>query len=49
MRIWNGFFAGMIWIFVVAYLIAKTEISISGDVQVLTTAIVIAGGMAGGD
>ena len=49
MRIWHGFVAGMVWVLAMAYLIAKTEISISGDMQVLTTAIVIAGGMAGGD
>ena len=49
MRVWHGFVAGMVWGLVMAYLIAKTGISISEDVQVLTTAIIIAGAMAGGD
>lgn len=49
MRIIYGCAAAVLWCSACAYLIAKTGASISEDIQVLTTAIIIAGAMAGGD
>ena len=40
--------AAWVWIIISAYLMAKGA-EISNDMQVLTTAIIIAGALAGGD
>ena len=47
MKILVGFLAGYIWCVVLAILTTKTNIQISNDTQVITTAIIAAGAMAG--
>ena len=44
----KAFIAAWIWIAISAYLMTKGA-DISNDMQVLTTAIIIAGALAGGD
>ena len=48
MRYLYGIFALIIWCIFLVYVTA-TGIEISNDVQIITTAIVVAGAMAGGD
>ena len=49
MRIFIGLIASVVWILIMSAAVAKTGIAISEDLQWLTTAIVFAGAMAGGD
>ena len=48
MRFVYGALALIVWCILVAYVISQ-GISVSNDMQILTTAIVVAGAMAGGD
>lgn len=50
MRILYGLVAAIIWMYVVAFLSLKTVSSLpSNDIMLLTTAIIAAGAMAGGE
>lgn len=49
MRILYGIASGIIWLFIFALVMATFDINVSGDIQWLSLAIVIAGAMAGGD
>lgn len=49
MRILYGIAAGIIWIYLLAIVMEACNLEISGDMQWLSIAIVIAGAMAGGD
>ena len=49
MRILYGMLVGMLWVFLLAMATAQFGAEISNDIQWLTTAIVVAGAMAGGD
>lgn len=49
MRILHGVCAGMLWILFMAAVSAKCNDKIPADMQWLTTAIIVAGAMAGGD
>lgn len=48
MRVLYGSMAGMLWVFLLAIATAKYGAEISNDIQWLTTAIVVAGALAGG-
>ena len=48
MRYLYGIFALIIWCVFIGYVMTK-GIEISNDVQIITSAIVVAGAMAGGD
>ena len=48
MRYLYGFFALIIWCIFLGYLLTN-GVELSNDVQFITTAIVVAGAMAGGD
>ena len=48
MRYLYGIFTLIIWCVFIEYVMTK-GIEISNDVQIITTAIVVAGAMAGGD
>lgn len=48
MRFAYGVLVALLWVLFEAYLIGKGTV-ISNDMQILTTAIVFAGAMAGGD
>ena len=47
MKFIAGVFAGYIWCVAMLWLMAKTGFQISNDTQVISTAIIIAGAMAG--
>ena len=49
MRILHGVFAGILWILFMAAVSAKGNDKIPAGMQWLTTAIIVAGAMAGGD
>lgn len=49
MRILYALFVGWIWCFGMIVIMSKTNINISNDIQVLSTAIIMAGVLAGGD
>lgn len=49
MRILTGIISGMIWMTFLAVMATKLGIQIDDNTALLTTAIIIAGGMAGGD
>lgn len=48
MRVLTGVVCGILWITFLAFLVTK-GVQISNDQVLLTTSIVVAGGMAGGD
>lgn len=48
MRVLTGIVCGILWITFLAFLVSKGN-QIDSNMTVLTTAIVVAGGMAGGD
>ena len=49
MRMLYGMLAGVLWVFLLAMATAQYGAEIPSDIQWLTTAIVVAGAMAGGD
>ena len=49
MRILYGFIAGSLWVMLIAYAVGKAGVEIPEYVQWLSTAIIVAGAMAGGD
>lgn len=49
MRILTGIISGMIWMTFLAVMATKLGIQIDDNTVILTLAIVVAGGMAGGD
>ena len=49
MRMLYGMLAGVLWVFLMATATAKYGAKIPDNIQWLTTAIVVAGAMAGGD
>ena len=49
MRICYGILVGILWCIVLAMLWAKTGVKFSSEAQIISTAIIIAGAMAGGD
>ena len=49
MRMLYGMLAGILWVFLLAMATAQFGAEISNDIQWLTTAIVVAGALAGGD
>ena len=49
MRTLYGMLAGVLWVFLMATATAKYGAKIPDNIQWLTTAIVVAGAMAGGD
>lgn len=49
MRMLYGMLAGVLWVFLMATAVAKYGAKIPDNIQWLTTAIVVAGAMAGGD
>lgn len=49
MRLLHGIIAGTLWMMLMAYAIERGGIEIPENVQWLSTAIVVAGAMAGGD
>lgn len=49
MRMLYGMLAGVLWVFLMATAVAKYGAEIPDNIQWLTTAIVVAGAMAGGD
>ena len=49
MRMLYGMLAGVLWVFLMATVATKYGAEIPPDIQWLTTAIVAAGAMAGGD
>ena len=49
MRILYGITASILWIFIMAIVIAEYNIKVSSDTQFLSIAIIAAGAMAGGD
>ena len=49
MRTLYGMLAGVLWVFLMATAVAKYGAKIPDNIQWLTTAIVVAGAMAGGD
>lgn len=49
MRIFYGILAGVLWLFVMTYLVGQGMEMPNNKIQILSTAIIIAGAMAGGD
>lgn len=49
MRLLYGFVAGALWVMLMVYAIGKTGVEIPEYVQWLSTVIIVAGAMAGGD
>ena len=49
MRLLKGVIAGYLWCVITGFVIAKTSIQISNDIQFLSAAIVVAGALASGD
>ena len=49
MRFIYGIFACFVWSFFCMFLMSKYDMKVSNDIQILSTAIIIAGAMAGGD
>lgn len=49
MRLLYGFIAGALWVMLMAYATVRVGVEIPGNVQWLSTAIIVAGAMAGGD
>jgi hypothetical protein len=49
MRLLYGFIAGALWVMLMIYAIARVGVEIPENVQWLSTAIIVAGAMAGGD
>ena len=49
MRFLYGIVACFAWCFFCAFLMSKYDMEVSNDIQILSTAIIIAGAMAGGD
>lgn len=49
MRFLYGIVASFVWCFFCAFLMSKYDMKVSNDIQILSTAIIIAGAMAGGD
>ena len=49
MRLFYGIIAGIMWVFLMVTVATKYGAEIPPDIQWLTTAIVAAGAMAGGD
>ena len=49
MRIFYGILAGVLWSIVMMYLVRQGMEMPSNKIQILSTAIIIAGAMAGGD
>ena len=48
MRLMYGAIVAIVWCVLVAWIISQ-GIAVSNDIQILSTAIVVAGAMAGGD
>jgi hypothetical protein len=44
-----GVVAGFVWCYFCMFLMSKYNIEVSNNIQILSTAIIIAGAMAGGD
>lgn len=49
MRIFYGILAGVLWSVVMMYLVGQGMEMPNNQIQILSTAIIIAGAMAGGD
>jgi hypothetical protein len=49
MRFLYGIVACFVWSSLCAFLMSKYDMKVSNDIQILSTAIIIAGAMAGGD
>ena len=49
MRLLHGIIAGTLWVMLMIYAIARVGVEIPENVQWLSTAIIVAGAMAGGD
>ena len=49
MRILEGIIAGTLWVMLMTYAIERVGVEIPEYVQWLSTAIIVAGAMAGGD
>ena len=49
MRILEGIIAGTLWVMLMTYATARFGVEIPENVQWLSTAIIVAGAMAGGD
>jgi hypothetical protein len=49
MRFLYGVVAGFVWSSSCTFLMSKYGMKVSNDMQILSTAIIIAGAMAGGD
>lgn len=49
MRFLYGIVACFVWSFFCMFIMTKHGIKVSNDIQILSTAIIIAGAMAGGD
>jgi len=47
MKLFVGVLAGYIWCMVLGFLMTKVNLQISNDTQIITTAIIVAGAMAG--
>jgi hypothetical protein len=49
MRLLHGIIAGTLWVMLMAYATVRVGVEIPANVQWLSTAIIVAGAMAGGD
>ena len=47
MKLFVGIAAGYIWCMVLGLIITKFNLQVSNDTQIITTAIIVAGAMAG--